>query len=138
MTTNIDLGGGQSVPRHHLPKAMAAALDQASATLGQTQADIRAWVRPLLAMQAPANFSGEIGCTSAPGLTGRTYALSEAGGAVMVDSRDVPVFAKLGFVAVPSGIAPTTGLRVGLVFMDPSLNEYQRWGGSAWAPVTLT
>jgi hypothetical protein len=87
-------------------------------------------------MQAPSDVSGEVGCTSV-GQSGRTYTLSEVGGALLVDQRDVTMFSKLGFTDVPSGIAPTTGLRVGLVFLDTSLNEYMRYDGNSWAPVTL-
>jgi hypothetical protein len=136
MTTSIDLGNDQTVPRHHVPKAMAMAFDQASGALELARASIRSWVKPLHAMQAPAGVSGDIAC-NAVGQSGRVYTLSEAGGAMLVDARDGATFSKLGFAAVPSGAAPTTGLRVGLVFMDTSLNEYVRYDGTNWAPVTL-
>lgn len=131
----IDIGGGQAVQRHDLLKNMLRDYDDASAAMSQTQASIRSWLKPLFAMQAAANFSGEVNCT-AVGQSGRTYTLPEIGGALLVDQRDVPVFSKLGFTDVPSGSAPT-GLRVGLVFLDTSLNEYMRYDGNAWAPVTL-
>jgi hypothetical protein len=88
------------------------------------------------AMQAPATLSGEVTCT-APGQSGKSYWLPEPGGALLVDERDVAVFTKLRFAAVPSGAAPTTGLRPGLVFMDQSLSEFVRYDGANWAPVTL-
>jgi hypothetical protein len=135
--TIIDVGNGQTVPRHHVPKAMAVAFDQASGALREAQANIRSWVRQVSPMQAPAGFSGDVICNSV-GQTGRVYTLSEQGGALLVDPRDVPVFTGMGFTPVPSGPAPTTGLRPGLVFMDTSLNEYMRFDGSAWAPVTLS
>jgi hypothetical protein len=132
----VDLGNGQTVPRHHLPKTMSSSFDQASAAFEQVRASIRSWVQPLYALQAPVTVSGSVSC-NAVGKTGRTYDLTEPGGAVLVDQRDVDVFTKLGFTSVPSGAAPTTGLRVGLVFLDTSLNEYMRYDGANWAPVTL-
>jgi hypothetical protein len=133
--TTIDLGNGQTAQRHRLPKSMLRDFDDTSA-LGQVQAGIRAWVKSLLAMQAPANFSGDIICTAVT-QSGRTYTVPELGGAVLVDQRDVATFVNIGFTTVPSGTAPTTGLRPGLLFLDTSLNEYMRWDGTSWAPVTL-
>ena len=132
----IDIGNGQSVPRHHLPKDMSAAFDQAQAAFVQAQASIRSWVKPLYPMQAPAAASGTIIC-NAVRETGRTYNLPEPGGALLVDQRDMSVFSSMGFMPVPSGTAPANP-RVGLVFMDTQLNEYQRWDGAKWAPVTLS
>ena len=132
----IDIGNGQSVQRHRLPKSMLRDFDTTAAALSQVQAGIRAWVQSLLAMQAPADFSGDIMCTAVT-QSGRTYTVPEVGGALLVDQRDVATFANIGFTAVPSGSAPTTGLRPGFVFLDTSLNEYMRYNGNAWAAVTL-
>ena len=132
----IDIGNGQSVQRHRLPKSMLRDFDTTSAALSQVQASIRAWVQSLLAMQAPTNFSGDMMCTAAH-QSGRVYTVPEVGGALLVDQRDVATFANIGFTAVPSGSAPTTGLRPGLLFLDTSLNEYMRWDGTSWAAVTL-
>lgn len=136
MTTMLDLGGGQSVPRHHLPKNMTSAFDQASAAFDQARASIRSWVKPLYALQAPADVSGRFSC-NAVGQSGRIYDLSEPGGAMLVDERDVPIFTKQGFAAVPSQ-QPATNLRAGLVFQDTAANTFMRWTGTAWSPVTLT
>jgi len=133
--STIDLGNGQTVQRRHLPKNMLHEFDEASAALGQSQANLQSWVKPLCAMQAAAEFSGEIIC-GAPGQTGLTYTLGEVGGALLVDQRDLAVFSKLGFTAVPSQ-QPTANLRAGLVFLDTATGQYLRWNGAAWAPVTL-
>jgi hypothetical protein len=42
-----------------------------------------------------------------------------------------------GFAPVPQQ-QPTMGLRVGLTFFDSAANQYFRFDGSTWAPVTLT
>ena len=140
----IDIGNGQFAQRHHLTKELLHEFDQASGALtqaqvnfSQAQANVRAWTRPLIAMQAAADVSGDILCT-APGQSGRIYTLNEVGAALLVDQRDVAVFSKLGFTDVPSGSAPTTGLRVGLVFLDTSLNAYMSWDGVTWSAVILT
>jgi hypothetical protein len=64
--------------------------------------------------------------------------LSEPGGALLVDERDLAVCKKLEFVAVPRAAPPTLFPRVGLVFLDTATNEYRRYDGTNWAPVTLT
>jgi hypothetical protein len=132
--TSIDIGNGQTVQRHHLPGNLLRELDEASATFSKVQASVRAWIKTLLAMQAPANFSGVIDCR-AVGQSGRTYGLSEVGGALLVDQRDTSTFSKIGFT-YPPGTQPTSP-RVGLVFLDTATGEYLRWNGSAWAPITL-
>jgi hypothetical protein len=98
MTTTIDLGGGQSVPRHHLPKSMTANFDQASNALNQALASIRSWIRPLHGLQASVSVSGSVSC-NAIGQSGRTYDLTEPGGALFVDERDLPTFTSLKFAA---------------------------------------
>jgi hypothetical protein len=112
----IDLGNGQTVQRHHLPSNLLHEFDEASATFSKVQANVHSWIKSLLPMQAPANFSGTIDCR-AVGQSGRTYALSEVGGALLVDQRDLSTFGRLGFTS-PSSQQPT----------NPS---------SAWAPITL-
>ncbi len=136
MTTTVDLGNGQTVPRHHLPKSMSSAFDDANSALEQMRAAIKSWVKPLYAIQAPQNETGSFICTAVH-QTGRTYELPEPGGAMLVDERDLGTFTKLGFTAVPSGTAPITDLRVGLVFLDTQLNQYMRYDGVQWSPVTL-
>src|SRR6478609_8160402 len=105
--SNIDLGNGNTVARHHVPHAMLQQFDQASAALSAAQASIRSSVQ-MVALQAPAAFSGSLSCT-APGQSGTTYNLGEAGGALLVNERDVATFTKLGFTAVPS-VQPISGL----------------------------
>jgi hypothetical protein len=134
--TTIDIGNGKTAQRHHLTKAVLGEFDQATAALSQAQANVRAWVRPLLAMQTAAGFSGDVSC-NAPNQSGRTYTLSEIGGAMLVDERDLGAFSKIGATAVLSGSAPSTGLRSGLVILDASVNELMRFDGSTWAPVAL-
>jgi hypothetical protein len=131
--THLDLGNGHTIPRHHVPKAMLTQFDEASAALSAAQASIR--LISLIAVQAPAAFSGTVQC-SAMGQSGTTYNLSEVGGALLADERDVSTFTALGFTAVPSQ-QPTSGLRPGIVFFDTAANGYMRFDGAAWAPVTL-
>jgi hypothetical protein len=140
--STIDIGGGESVQRRHLPKAMLSEFDEASATFSRAQANIRSWIKPLLAMQAPADASGDTAgarrrfIANEPGRSGRVYDIGEVGGAMLVDQRDVSAFAWLGFTPAPSQ-QPTSTLRVGLVFLDAATGEYLRYNGSAWAQVTL-
>jgi hypothetical protein len=132
--TTIDLGNGQTVQRHHLPKGLLSQLDEATATFSNMQASVRAWVKPMVPMQAAADFSGSVTCNT-PGLSGLAYSLGEVGGAILVDQRDVKTFTALGFANVAS--QQPSQPRVGLVFLDAATGEYLRWNGSAWAPVTL-
>jgi|SRR6185437_8351004 len=132
--TKIDLGGGQSIARHHIPHALLAQFDQAFAALSAAQTSIRSSVQ-LVALQAPAAFSGSISCT-APGQSGSNYNLGEVGGAISVNERDVSTFTKFGFTAVPS-VQPQSGLRAGLAFYDTAAGTYMRCDGANWAPVTL-
>lgn len=133
--STVDLGDGQHVPRNHLPPSLKNAYDQAASQLEVARAFIRSWVRPLIALQAPPHISGIISCT-ASGQTGRVYALAEAGGALLVDQRDVPAFVSMGFATVPTGAAPPDP-RMGQVFWDFELSGFQRWDGAQWAPTTL-
>jgi hypothetical protein len=137
MTTNntIDLGDGHTALRHHIPREKMHELDQATAALKQAQSNLRSWVRPLSAMQGAADSNGTFSCTS-PGQSGLTYSLSEVGGALLVDARDVATFLKWNFSAVPTQ-QPTSGLRVGLVFLDSATGQYLRFDGVEWAPVIL-
>lgn len=128
--STIDLGGGQTIARRHVPAAMLHQFDQASAALSAVQASIRSEVH-LVPLQAPANFSGTVICS------GAIYNLGEVGGALLVNERDVATFTKLGFVAVPS-VQPTSGLRAGIVFYDEPAKEYLRYDGANWAPIALT
>jgi len=132
--TTIDIGGGKSVQRRHLPKTMLREFDTAAAAFSETQAAVRAWVKPLHPMQGAVDSSGTVTC-NAPSQSGLAYTLGEVGGALLVDQRDVAAFAKLGFTDVPS--QQPSNSRVGLVFLDTATGEYLRWNGSAWAPVTL-
>jgi hypothetical protein len=141
----IDLGGGVTVDRTHVPATMLAHYDQATTALALAQSNILAWIKPLFALQAPANSSGQFHC-NAVGQSGRTYSIPEPGGALLVDQRDLSVFVNpkpvgFGFVAVPSGPTasrPNTGLRAGLCFNDTTLAAFVRWDGAAWNQVTLT
>jgi hypothetical protein len=88
-----------------------------------------------IAMQAPTNLSGQIIC-NAPTQSGISYNLSEPGGALLVEQPDVAEFETLGATPVPS-VQPTINLRAGLVFWDEAANEYLRFNGTNWAPITL-
>jgi hypothetical protein len=133
-SSTIDLGNGKTFERHRLPKDMLRKFDDAAVAFRQTQATVRSWVGSLVPMQAPADFSGSVICTG-PGRSGRTHMLSEPGGAMLVESCDVQAFIGLGFAGVPS--QQPSAPRVGGVFFDEAANQYFRWNGSAWAPVTL-
>jgi len=130
----IDLGGGVSVHRRHLPTTLLREFDAAASAFSETQAAVRSWVKPLLPMQAPADFSGGLTC-NALGQSGLTYSLAEVGGALLVDQRDVAALTALGFSPVPS--QQPTNPRVGWVFLDAATGDYLRWTGTAWAVVTL-
>jgi hypothetical protein len=132
--TTIDLGNGKTVDRHRLPKGMLREFDNASVAFSQARATVSAWVGSLVPMQAPADFSGSVICTS-PGSSGRTHTLSEPGGALLVESCDVEAFIGLGFASVPS--QQSNNPRVGSVFRDEAAGQYFRWNGSAWAAITL-
>lgn len=88
----IDLGNGQSVPRHHPPEHLVRALDMANAAVEQAQEGLRRWIRPLYKMQAPANFNAHIGPVNAPGMSGIEYGDVGDGQTIDVDERDVVFF----------------------------------------------
>jgi hypothetical protein len=134
MSKTVDLGAGHTVARHHVPHALLAQFDEASAALSAAQASIRSSVQ-LVALQAPAAFSGSVSCTS-QGQSGMTYNLSEVGGALFADERDVAIFTMLEFMGVPT-VQPQSNLRAGLVFQDTAAGSFMRYDGATWAPVTL-
>jgi hypothetical protein len=142
MPTIIDLGAGQTVDRSHVPSHMLTAFDQATAALSAAQSAILGWIKPLLPLQAPANYTGSIHCNSV-GQSGRVYYVPEPGGALLVDTRDLSTFMNLkpvGFTSVASGTTAQrpASPRMGLAFNDTTLGAFVRWDGAAWNPVTLT
>ena len=138
----IDLGSGQTVDRSHVPANLLAHFDQATAALALAQSNILAWIKPLFALQAPANFTGSFHC-NAVGQSGRVYYIPEPGGALLVDQRDMAVFLNLKPVAFASVASGTTAQRpasprVAQVYNDTDVGSFMRWNGAAWVAVTLT
>ncbi len=102
--STIDLGNGQTVPRHHPPEHLVRALDMANASVEAAKAHLRQWLRPMVKMQAPADFPHcSVGPCNAPQMSGIAYGNIGPGDIIDVDERDVKHFQNnLKFTAVSS------------------------------------